>query len=114
MAIYADSLRLNSLSTLPQRLMEQPFPWWYPVGAQVSSEGTHFRVWAPDHDSVRVWLDGSGQFNLNLRKEIGGYFQGFLPEVREGVRYGTRWMLRVRSPIRRHAFSPMVPISAPR
>ena len=87
-AIYANSLRLNSLSTLPQRLMEQPFPWWYPVGAQVSSEGTHFRVWAPDHDSVRVWLDGSRPFNFNLCKEIGGYFQGFLPEVREGVRYG--------------------------
>ena len=65
--------------------MHQPFPWWYPVGAQVTSEGTHFRVWAPQHRSVDAIIDDC-QPN-QLQKGTDGYFQGFAAEVREGARY---------------------------
>jgi maltooligosyltrehalose trehalohydrolase len=65
--------------------MEQSFPWWYPVGAQLDSTGAHFRVWAPEHRSVRAVVAGGAE--LELSKDTGGYFGGFLPGVGDGARY---------------------------
>jgi maltooligosyltrehalose trehalohydrolase len=65
--------------------MHQPFPWWYPVGAQITSEGTHFRVWAPEHHSVRAIMESRQP--LELQKSADGYFQGFQTQVRKGLRY---------------------------
>ena len=71
--------------TLPSRPMDRPFPWWYPVGAQIDSQGTHFRVWAPEHRLLRVIFEGGSELLLN--KEKHGYFSGFFPDVGEGARY---------------------------
>jgi maltooligosyltrehalose trehalohydrolase len=65
--------------------MHQPFPWWYPVGAQITSEGTHFRVWAPERQLVRVII--AGREPLDLQKDSDGYFQNFAPQASEGARY---------------------------
>lgn len=65
--------------------MHQPFPWWYPVGAQITSQGTHFRVWAPEHQLVRAIIEGREP--LDLQKGSEGYFQGFAPRASEGARY---------------------------
>jgi len=74
-----------SVPTLTQRPKDQPFPWWYPLGAQVESQGTHFRVWAPEHLSLRVIVEGGRE--LSLSREKVGYFSGFLRGVAEGARY---------------------------
>ena len=66
-------------------LMDQPFPWWYPVGAQKIEGGTHFRVWAPDRKSIRVAT--SSDANLPLTKQSDGYFSGYLSRTGEGARY---------------------------
>jgi maltooligosyltrehalose trehalohydrolase len=71
---------------VPQGFMHQAFPWWYPVGAQVGFEGTHFRVWAPERRRVRAIVNGVGE--VELSKEAHGYFSGFLPGASEGNRYG--------------------------
>jgi maltooligosyltrehalose trehalohydrolase len=65
--------------------MHQAFPWWYPVGAQITSEGTHFRVWAPERQSVRAMIEGREP--LDLQKSPDGYFQGVIRQALEGARY---------------------------
>src|SRR3954471_22938840 len=35
-----------------------------PIGAEVSGEGAHFRVWAPGHHRVEVVIEGSRSFSL--------------------------------------------------
>lgn len=66
---------------------DSPFPWWYPVGAQaaIAAAGAHFRVWAPEHDSLRVHLTDLG--SQELKKNGDGYFSGFVPEALNGARY---------------------------
>jgi maltooligosyltrehalose trehalohydrolase len=71
--------------TLPQRPMAVTFPWWYPVGAQIESQGTHFRVWAPEHQAVRAIVEGHGE--LSLIQDKDGYFSGFFPDITAGARY---------------------------
>lgn len=74
--------------TFPQRLMDQPFPWWYPAGAQIGSGGTHFRVWAPERQSIRVVIDGGAEHELE--KNSDGYFFGFISGIAAGTRYAYR------------------------
>ncbi len=57
----------------------------FPVGAEVSSGGVHFRVWAPDGKTVEVVFDG-GEI-LALEAESSGYFSGLAPKARAGSRY---------------------------
>jgi maltooligosyltrehalose trehalohydrolase len=58
-----------------------------PIGAEPFDQTeTHFRVWAPGHDSVTVVSDN--EFNpVSLRKEQNGYFSGFAPGAIAGMRY---------------------------
>ncbi len=47
-----------------------------PIGAEVEGGEVHFRVWAPDHESVTVVFDGSAYAENDLDPEAGGYFSG--------------------------------------
>ena len=57
------------------------------IGAHDEANGTHFRVWAPDHRIVEVVLD-TGSHALARARD--GYFSATLPGVRAGTRYGLR------------------------
>jgi maltooligosyltrehalose trehalohydrolase len=58
-----------------------------PVGAEVSPEGVHFRVWAPDAHRVAVKLQkGAGQF-VELEREERGYFSTFVHGEGPGLLY---------------------------
>ena len=53
--------------------------------------GTYFAVWAPSAKQVSVigdfnhWVDG--EFNLNVRWDSSGIWEGFIPEVEKGNLY---------------------------
>jgi maltooligosyltrehalose trehalohydrolase len=64
--------------------MTSPFPWWYPVGAQLHADGSAFRVWARDHKTVSVVVKNR-EYPLQL--EDDGYFAGDVKEVRAGDTY---------------------------
>jgi maltooligosyltrehalose trehalohydrolase len=57
----------------------------FPIGAEVSSGGVHFRVWAPASKTVDVVFDGDE--TAALEPEDAGYFSGFVPNARAGERY---------------------------
>jgi maltooligosyltrehalose trehalohydrolase len=59
-----------------------------PVGAEVTSSGAHFRVWAPDRVGVdAVFEDGEA---VKLAAEGRGYFSGSAAGRRAGDRYRLR------------------------
>lgn len=62
-----------------------------PVGAEpVSGEdGTHFRVWAQDRQSVEVVFE-DGRDAVSLKPEGNGYFSGFAPDAPAGTLYKYR------------------------
>src|SRR4051812_14628753 len=60
-----------------------------PVGAEVTSDGVHVRVWAPKAGAVAVVsADGA---ESSLRAEPDGHFSGLL----EGAGHGARYRLRL-------------------
>jgi len=59
-----------------------------PVGAEVSPEGVHFRVWAPALKTVDVVVAGGKP--VSLQSEQAGYFSGLVPDARVGSRYKYR------------------------
>src|SRR2546423_7255021 len=65
----------------------------YPVGAElISSNETHFRVWAPKAQDVDLVLEETGQKQRSfksLQREEGGYFSGNAP-VGPGALYRFR------------------------
>ncbi len=67
-----------------------------PIGAEVVSEGVHFRVWAPNAKEVEVVLEGmSSQSNgslktFRLEAEEKGYFSGLVKEATDGTLYRFR------------------------
>lgn len=61
----------------------------YAAGAETLHDGVHFRVWAPKHERLAVVLDGSKQ-EISLEKEYGGYFSGFVRDLKAGARYRFR------------------------
>jgi maltooligosyltrehalose trehalohydrolase len=63
-------------------------PRRYPVGAEVTSRGVSFRVWAPAHDEVALVLEGGGEHALV--PEGNGYFSLVL-----GVDAGARYRFRL-------------------
>ena len=67
---------------------ESEFRRRYPVGAEVTPEGTHFRVWAPVRTAVEVDVEGGPTAPLDA--EAGGYFAGLVPGVKAGDRYRFR------------------------
>ena len=54
-----------------------------PIGAAVTENGTHFRVWASDRRQVAVLLDRP----VALEPEGNGYFSALVPGVGAGTRY---------------------------
>jgi maltooligosyltrehalose trehalohydrolase len=67
---------------------EPPAGRRYPVGAEVTPAGTHFRVWAPIRSKVEVVVEGGPM--IALRAEGGGYFAGLAPSIGDGARYRFR------------------------
>ena len=60
----------------------------HPVGAEmVSASDAHIRVWAPDHASLTLVIDGR---TIGLDAEAGGYHAGQVV-ARPGSRYGFRF-----------------------
>jgi maltooligosyltrehalose trehalohydrolase len=64
--------------------MAPPFPWWYPVGAQLHSAGAVFRVWAHTHKTVSLRINDQSH---QLTGDASGFFSVDIPGVREGDRY---------------------------
>lgn len=59
----------------------------YPIGAEPTSDGVHFRVWAPRRTRVSVVAEGRA---VELRAENGGYFSAEVSGLRPGARYRFR------------------------
>ena len=59
------------------------------AGAEVHPDGsTHFRVWAPRPERVRLILESpGGSRDITLQRETDGYFSVSVPGVAEGQRY---------------------------
>src|SRR5262245_25418369 len=76
----AGCLRRRVMSTAVQRR--------FPIGAELSADGAHFRVWAPRRRLVEVALDGADSFELE--RETDGYFSRFITDVRSGALYQFR------------------------
>lgn len=60
----------------------------YPVGAEASPNGAHFRVWAPGRRQVEVVLEGGER--QQLESEQNGYFSGALDSARIDSNYRFR------------------------
>lgn len=60
----------------------------YPFGAEVTPEGTHFRVWAPVRTRVEVVVEGGP--TCDLKPEGDGFFSGLVEGVWDGARYRFR------------------------
>lgn len=72
---------MNQFLTQPLRRM--------PVGAEVTPQGVHVRVWAPRRQAVTVVLEDGGR-GMPLSAEDGGYFAGLVPGLAAGGRYRLR------------------------
>lgn len=61
----------------------------YPIGAEYTKEGTHFRVWAPAHKKVTLVYQDKKQkaLEVSLSEEDHGYFSTFVPELESGTLY---------------------------
>src|SRR6185437_7815153 len=59
-----------------------------PIGAEVTPDGVHFRVWAPatKHASVQLISCGAAK-EVPLEAEADGYFSGFVPGASAGMLY---------------------------
>src|SRR5450432_2357863 len=62
----------------------------FPIGAEPSAEGAHFRVWAPRCCKVEVITEGSVSTSTELQSEEGGYFSGVSAAARAGTLYRFR------------------------
>jgi maltooligosyltrehalose trehalohydrolase len=74
--------------------MDDPFPFWYPVGGQTSERGAAFRVWAPNARSVGVTING--QFHP-LQDDGHAYFEGRIDSAGPGTRY--RYQINDQPPV---------------
>lgn len=61
----------------------------YPIGAEIFTEGVHFRVWAPDHKKVDVVIedDPSVPLIIPMKKEKNGFFSVITDRASEGSLY---------------------------
>jgi maltooligosyltrehalose trehalohydrolase len=68
----------------------------YPIGAEVSADGVHFRVWAPRRKHVDVVVirvsdgESSAEQSRPLQREASGHFSGFAAKVKAGDLYRFR------------------------
>jgi maltooligosyltrehalose trehalohydrolase len=62
-----------------------------PVGAEVTPEGTDFRVWAPSTRELTVVIETAKRsIARTLDREDDDYFHGFVADVQPGTRYRFR------------------------
>jgi maltooligosyltrehalose trehalohydrolase len=74
----------DSISSLPQRVAV-PFA---PVGASVARDGVSYRVWAPDHRRLRVYVRSlRGEWLIEMDPQEDGYFSAIDPAGEVGDRY---------------------------
>src|SRR4051794_32276717 len=61
----------------------------YPIGAEYTKDGTHFRVWAAAHEQVTLVYDDKEEnaHKVALNQEEHGYFSIFVPNLESGTRY---------------------------
>jgi maltooligosyltrehalose trehalohydrolase len=60
----------------------------FPIGAESTPAGTHFRVWAPKRRTVEVVLENGAAAPLD--RAPSGYFSGIVPAASEGSLYRFR------------------------
>lgn len=60
----------------------------YPIGAEVSADGVHFRVWAPQRTSVDVVVGDESAHPL--QRETSGHFSGLVAGAKAGDLYRFR------------------------
>lgn len=72
------------------RITPHDFERRLPIGAEVTRNGVHFRVWAPARKKVDVVLEGGSHAAVPLEREAAGYFSGLVAEARAGSRYKLR------------------------
>jgi len=59
-----------------------------PVGAEITPDGVHFRVWAPNSRKVSVQLiSAEGAKSIALESESDGYFSGIVAGARANMLY---------------------------
>ena len=84
--VTKQALRMNQ--QVQPRTKTQPRR--FPIGAEVRSDGVHFRVWAPKRQQVDVIFEGGAREALALVPEGNGYFSGFAEGLQSGTRYRYR------------------------
>jgi 1,4-alpha-glucan branching enzyme len=82
----ADTEEAPARATAGNAPPQPPTPRRFPIGAEVCSDGTHFRLWAPIRHKVAVVLEESGQ-SIELSPEGNGYFSGLVAGAGPGTRY---------------------------
>ena len=75
---------MQSLSNRAEQLRRLP------IGAELLSDGVHFRVWAPNAETVDVVIEGAGASTYKLNSEGKGYFSGRIQSALAGTRYRFR------------------------
>jgi maltooligosyltrehalose trehalohydrolase len=63
--------------------------WRLDLGARISPEGTHFRLWAPKPKQVEVVLEPTGTSH-RLQRDDAGYWSGLIAEAKAGMTYRYR------------------------
>lgn len=60
----------------------------YPVGAELTKEGAHFRLWAPTANNLAIVVTTkSGQSKVSMAEEGNGYYSCLIPDLPPGTLY---------------------------
>lgn len=78
------------------------------IGAEPASEGVHFRVWAPDHSTLSVDVEGHGTYPLH--RVEAGYFSGLVTDIPHDARYLYRFANGETLPDPASRFQPEGPV----
>lgn len=70
------------------RLLSSSMQRRFPIGAELTPSGVHFRVWAPRVRDVEVVFEDGA--SLPLEREVSGHFSGLVEDAREGSLYRFR------------------------
>src|SRR5262245_30290570 len=73
----------------PQPRRWDTHPRRFPVGAELGTEGVHFRVWAPRAQTIAVKIEGGAGAGslIELKRESDDYFSGLAPQAKSGSLY---------------------------
>lgn len=88
-----DALMKLSETSATEKLPSAATRRRYPIGSEATSEGTHFRVWAPRRSRVAVVIEsgsGSKPIEVPLAGEAEGYFSGTAAGIGVGTKYRFR------------------------